>query len=126
MATKPTPIFTKPPIDLNPIAAERWAEVLRILERQGALSGVDLGQLRRYCWLYARWVDLSTWIDAHGTTHAVRDADGKPVGAANWPQVNTIIQIEAQLARLEERLGLATSTAAESTARPGAFVPPGV
>ncbi len=97
-----------PPADLNSVATERWTAVVRILEQRGVLPDTDLGQLRRCCWLWARWVDLAAWIDKAGTAHVVKGADGKAVGAANWPQVSTVIQIEAQLARLEERLGLAT------------------
>lgn len=63
----------KMPPTLNPVAAERWKEMIRILRSRRTLTRADGPLLENYCVIYARWVAFCKKLDEEGP----RDADGK-------------------------------------------------
>ena len=94
---------------LDKYAKAAWKGLVPQLDRMGVLTRVDRNALSRYCTLWSRWRKAEEFLQDHGETHLVRDADGKVKGVRPYPQVRIANQLSEQLLRLEAHFGMTPS-----------------
>lgn len=102
-----------PPALLRPDAHKYWIEMAPVVSEMGMLTAADVPAFCRYCNLLARYKTLDDFLmlgGAKGTTYVVKDADGKPRAAAEFPQAWEYRQVLNQLLQYEREFGLTPSS----------------
>ena len=87
-------------------AKSAWKVLVPQLEAMQVLTKVDRNALTRYCQVFATWRHHQEFINKHGTVYPVKDAEGKPAGFKEFPQVAIAMKLADQLLRLEQQFGL--------------------
>ena len=64
---KPRTRLPKPPSHVTGVALEEWKRISKRLHRLKLLTEIDGSALAAYCIEYARWVDATEKLIAHGT-----------------------------------------------------------
>lgn len=90
-------------------ASRAWQELRPLLTEMGVLTRIDRNVLARYCRTWSRWREAEKFLDAHGTTYALKDESGRVRCMMQFPQVAIAHKLCQQLTRMEQELGMTPS-----------------
>lgn len=90
-------------------AKQVWRVIVPQLHAMGILTKVDGQALARYCALTVRWRHALQFVEAHGDTYPVRDANGQVVSLRPFPQTWLVQNVAKELLRLESHFGMTPS-----------------
>ena len=106
---KPKPGRPVCPKWLSPYAKSAWKQLVPQLEAMGILTRVDGHALAVLCQTWARWRKAEEFIEEHGETYRVKDADGRVKYLKKFPQVSTAESCARTLNRYLAEFGLTPS-----------------
>ena len=101
----PTDGIVMPP-HLGPVAAERWRELLPMLEAVRVMTRADIEALARYCDTYEWWLATRAKLRADGDTYPILNDGGEVKYIAQRPEVAIAHKLAQQLRQLEQDFGL--------------------
>jgi P27 family predicted phage terminase small subunit len=90
---------------LGPGAKAEWRRVAPELVRLGLLTSLDRGVLAGYCDSYARWVECTRFLQAHGAHYIA--PNGQP---RKWPQVEEAKQAAQSMKAFAGEVGLSPNS----------------
>ncbi len=99
-----------PPPWLSAKARSIWDAVAPVAIAMKTLTTADVLPFARYCTAFARWLELTQWLEKNGTTYTLKDARGKPKYAAEFPQAIEQRRMYEVLIRLESHFGLTAAS----------------
>jgi P27 family predicted phage terminase small subunit len=99
----PPPAVPDCPLWLKGAAKKEWDRVVPQLSELGVLTGLDGGQLERYCDAYGSWLEARADVKKRGATIK------GPFGPANNPNVKRAFDERKEADRLAQELGLSPS-----------------
>ena len=99
----PPPAVPDCPIWLKGDAKREWDRVVPQLAEAGVLTGLDGGQLERYCDAYGNWLEARADVKKRGPTIK------GPFGPTNNPNVKRAFDERKEADRLAQELGLSPS-----------------
>ena len=103
-------IPTKPAWLVDPVAALKWDEMCRELDKVGVLTVIDGDALARYCDTWSWWKKTRDFLRENGDVYPLKDENGKAKCLMQFPQVAIAHKLAASLARLEQEFGLTPSS----------------
>lgn len=101
----PTDGITMPP-HLGPVAAERWRQLLPMLQSVKLMTQADVEALARYCDTYEWWLSVRATLRRDGDTYPILNDGGQVKYVAQRPEVSIAHKLSQQLRQLEQDFGL--------------------
>ena len=110
--SEPEAITGQPPMpdEMGETQRAVWDQVTASLQSMDLLAETDAGPIERYSRLLVLWRKLMAFIEKHGETYPVKEADGRVKMIRPLPQVAQLQAITTQLLRLEQEFGLTPSS----------------
>jgi P27 family predicted phage terminase small subunit len=97
------------PAHLGPVAAERWSDLLPMLQAVRVMTRADVEALARYCDTYEWWLATRAKLRAEGDTYPITNDGGQVKYIAQRPEVAIAHKLAQQLRQLESDFGLTPS-----------------
>ncbi len=97
--------ITMPP-HLGPIAAQRWDQLLPMLQAVKVMTRADVEALARYCDTYEWWLAVREKLKREGDTYPILNDGGQVKYVAQRPEVSIAHKLSQQLRQLEQDFGL--------------------
>src|SRR5690349_14347556 len=107
---QPTPGIPDAPAWLDDVARACWMRTAGELHRLGVLTMIDGDALAAYCVAWSEFCKARDFVAANGQTYYVKDKDGKPKVAMQWPQVSILRNMMVQVLRYQQEFGLTPSS----------------
>ena len=109
---KPKGPIGTPPKRLSKDGKGVWRQAVKDLEEMHVGRRPDRHALERYCRGVVRSWGLAAFIDRHGHTYPIKNAEGAVVGFKEFKEVKILAELEANLLRLEQEFGLTPASRA--------------
>jgi P27 family predicted phage terminase small subunit len=109
----------KMPKHLSAVAAEKWREMIRLLNARGTLTRADGPALEVFCETWARWRACLQEIETHGVMVTVEyaGANGEPCSKrVQNPAAKLAAQLEVSMRQMLKELG--STPASREKAKP--------
>ena len=100
------------PKHLGPVAAERWHELMPMLQSVRVMTQADVEALARYCDTYEWWLATRAKLKKEGDTYSILNDAGEVKYIAQRPEVSIAHKLAQQLRQLEQDFGLNPSARA--------------
>lgn len=94
------------PLHLGEVAANRWRELLPLLQSVRVMTRADIESLARYCDTYEWWLATRAKLRAEGDTYPILNDGGEVKYIAQRPEVSIAHKLATQLRQLEQDFGL--------------------
>ncbi len=104
------PASLRCPSWLSPEGKLAWRKVVKQMAGMGILTLADVNIVARYCETWSRWRRAHAFIMEHGEGYK-SERDGKLV-VLKYPQMNVASQLNSELTKMEDRLGLSPGSRA--------------
>ena len=106
---EPDPGVPAKPKWLTPAAGEVWDQIVKVLSNMQVLTVADGAMLSRYCANWTGWMEANEWIERHGTTYPLKNADGSIKYFMQFPQVGIRNGLARELRAIACEFGLSPS-----------------
>lgn len=117
MPERTTP--TIPSTLLDPVAVEKWGQMVEILEDMGVLTMADGEALGRYCLLYSTLKKANEFLASKKTlTYPIRNSQGDIIGSKAFPEVSILKECSTAMLQIEREFGLTPSARASLSVDP--------
>jgi P27 family predicted phage terminase small subunit len=100
------------PSHLGDMAADRWRELLPMLQAVRVMTQADIEALARYCDTYEWWLATRAKLKKEGDTYPILNDKGEVKYIAQRPEVSIAHKLAQQLRQLEQDFGLNPSARA--------------
>ena len=104
------PASLRCPTWLSPEGKRAWKRVVKQMSAMGILTLADVNIVARYCETWSRWRRAHAFVMEHGEGYESK-RDGKTI-VLKFPQMNVASQLNSELTKLEDRLGLSPGSRA--------------
>lgn len=94
------------PSHLGEVAANRWRELLPMLQSVRVMTRADVEALARYCDTYEWWLATRAKLRKEGDTYPILNDGGEVKYIAQRPEVAIAHKLAQQLRQLEQDFGL--------------------
>lgn len=94
------------PAHLGDVAAQKWGQVLPMLQAVQVMTRADVEALARYCDTYEWWLATRARLKKEGDTYPILNDKGEIKYIAQRPEVSIAHKLAVQLRQLEQDFGL--------------------
>ena len=108
------------PPHLGEVAAQKWAELLPLLQAVRVMTRADIEALARYCDTYEWWLATRAKLKQEGDTYPILNDKGDIKYIAQRPEVSIANKLAMQLRQLESDFGLSPAARTSLKVEPDA------